>query len=56
MGIIEKGTAPHSYIIKIFGIRIRFRNKFNFKNNKVIIVDQKGKEHKKNLKALKLNF
>lgn len=56
MKLIEKGLVPHSYKINIFGIRIRFRNKFEMKNNKVIIVSKNGKESVKTPKGLKVKF
>lgn len=56
MAFIEKGLAPHSYKINIFGIRIRFRNHFEMGNNKVIVVTKDGKEHRKTPKGLKVRF
>lgn len=57
MKIFEKGTAEHSYRINIFGLRIRFRNRFAFKNNRIIFVDKKGREiPTKKVKGLKVNF
>ncbi len=57
MRIFEKGTAEHSYRINILGLRIRFRNRFAFKNNRIILVDKDGKESIiKKLNGLKVNF
>lgn len=56
MAFIEKGSAPHSYKLNIFGIKIRFRNVFEVKSNKVIIVKENGKEIRKIPKGLKVVF
>lgn len=56
MNIIEKGTAPHSYKLNLFGLKIRFRNIFAFQNNKVVIIDKKGRETNKIPKGLKIQF
>ena len=50
MGLIKAGSMPHSYKITFFGIRIRFRNIFSLKNNKIILVNEKGEQVKKELK------
>lgn len=42
MAVFQKGNGSHSYIIKLFGIKIRFRNKAEIKNNKIVIVDENG--------------
>ena len=44
MKFIEKGTANHSFKINIFGIKIRFRNRLAFQNNKILLIDEKGNE------------
>ena len=55
--IIEKGTAPHSYKINLFGVRIRFRNFFAFKNNRIILVNTNGLETVvKKIKGLDVKF
>lgn len=56
MSIIELGTAPHSYKITFFGIRIRFRNIFALKNNKIVVVSKDGIQIKKKIKGLQVNF
>ncbi len=56
MAFIEKGLAPHSYKINIFGIRIRFRNCFEMGNNKVIVVTPDGKERLRTPRGLKVLF
>lgn len=57
MKFIEKGTANHSFKINIFGIRIRFRNRLAFKNNKILLIDENGHESKiEKIKGLKVNF
>lgn len=56
MAFIEKGRDAHSYKINIFGIKIRFRNRFEIGNNKVIIVTKDGKELHKKPRGLKLCF
>lgn len=57
MKFIEKGTANHSFKINIFGIKIRFRNRFAFKNNKILLIDKYGNERQvKKLNGLKVNF
>lgn len=56
MKIFEHGTAPHSYRINLFGVRIRFRNIFAFKNNKIIVIDKSGKERRYIPNGLKVKF
>lgn len=57
MKFIEKGSKPNSYIIHLFGLRIRFRNTFAYKGNKIIVIDKNGNEKKvKKIKGLKVNF
>lgn len=57
MSFIQKGSKPNSYLINLFGIRIRFRNIFAYKNNKIILIDKKGNEKKVNkIKGLRVNF
>jgi len=56
MAFIERGREPHSYKINIFGIRIRFRNKLEIKNNKVIVVKENGQEVRKTPRGLKVVF
>lgn len=55
---IRHGNFPNSYILEIFGIRIKFRNKLKFTNNKIIKVDKNGKEKifKPNPKKLSIKF
>ena len=54
---LKKGRMPHSYIISIFGIRIRFRDKLACNNNNIIFVDESGKEHKKTtINGLNIRF
>ncbi len=53
---IEKGREAHSYKINIFGIRIKFRNIFEIKNNKVVVVKKDGTEVRKIPKGLKVIF
>lgn len=56
MKLITKGRVPHSYILNIFGLRIKFRNKFALNNNKFVIVDVNGKEIRRKIKGLKVVF
>ncbi len=56
MMFIAPGSKPYSYIINCFGLRIRFRNIFAFKNNKIIYIDKNGKERKFRKKGLKVIF
>ncbi len=57
MKFIEKGTANHSFRINIFGIKIRFRNRFDFKNNRILLIDENGFEKQvKKIKGLKVIF
>lgn len=56
MKFIERRLRTHSYKINFFGITIRFRNIFAIKNNKIIVVDGKGREHKAGVKGLKVKF
>lgn len=56
MKLITKGRLPHSYVLNIFGLRIKFRNKFVLKNNKFIVVGVDGKEVRKSVKGLKIVF
>ena len=57
MTFIQKGSMPHSYRVNIFGIKIRFRNIFAIKNNKIIIVDKNGHEKTvRSIKGLKVIF
>lgn len=54
---LKKGRMPHSYMISIFGIRIRFRDKLACNNNNIIFVDESGKEHKKTtINGLNIRF
>lgn len=52
----KKGSMPHSYIINIFGIKIRFRNKLACSNNKFVLVDENGIERRKKIKGLNIRF
>ena len=56
MDLIKAGSMPHSYKITFFGIRIRFRNIFSLKNNKIILVNEKGEQVKKRIKGLNVKF
>lgn len=56
MFLIKAGTEPHSYKISFCGIRIRFRNIFSFKNNKIILVNENGSQIKKKIKGLNVKF
>lgn len=56
MFLIEAGRDPHSYKISFCGIRIRFRNIFALKNNKIILVSEKGAHVKKKIKGLNIKF
>lgn len=56
MFLIEAGRENHSYKISFWGIRIRFRNIFALKNNKIILVNEKGNQVKKKIKGLNVKF
>lgn len=57
MKFIEKGTANHSFKINIFGIKIRFRNRLAFQNNKILLINEKGIEKSvEKINGLKVNF
>lgn len=53
MGLIKAGSMPHSYKITFFGIEIRFRNIFSLKNNRIIVINEKGTQVKKRIKRIK---
>ena len=57
MKFISEGTARNSYKIEFLGIKIRFRNIFKLKNNKIIIIDDKGIcKLKRRIRGLKVKF
>ncbi len=57
MKFIEKGTANHSFKINIFGIKVRFRNRLAFQNNKILLIDEKGNETRvEKINGLKVDF
>lgn len=53
----KRGNRPHSYLIRIWKLKIRFRNIFAFKNNKILLTDDNGKERRINrISGLKIKF
>lgn len=56
MLLIEAGRENHSYKISFWGIRIRFRNIFALKNNRIILVNENGSQIKKKIKGLNVKF